>query len=84
MRKNLRDECYKETESRCEEMYVSWLEKRVFSLESAVEKFTCAQHTQPKICPTCSGHGSYNAPGDNYEVDCSQCSGTGKLQASAS
>jgi hypothetical protein len=83
MRKNLRDECYKETESRCEEMYVSWLEERVFSLESEVEKFTCAQHRQPKICPIAQ-IACLHFNGDNCDLKL-ECvyEPAGKLQAGA-
>lgn len=40
MRKKLYDEFVAECESSCMDMYIAWLEERVFALEAKVEKFT--------------------------------------------
>ena len=54
MRKNLRAECYAETESHCEDMYVAWLEDRVFALEAKVEKFTADNTASTPLCDDCA------------------------------
>lgn len=40
MRKKLYDEFVAECESSCLDMYIAWLEERVFALDAKVEKFT--------------------------------------------
>ena len=40
MRKKLYDEFVAECESSCTDMYIAWLEERVFALDTKVKKFT--------------------------------------------
>ena len=44
---------------------------------------TGAQHTQHKICPTCSGTGWIIGEFACMDHQCSKCGGSGKLRASA-
>ena len=52
MRKKLYDEFVAECESSCTDMYIAWLEDRVFALDTKVEKFTSYNSAMVQ-CPVC-------------------------------
>ena len=57
MRKKLYDEFVAECESSCMDMYIAWLEERVFALDTKVEKFTATNKPSAKSCATCEYEG---------------------------
>ena len=67
MRKKLYDEFVAECESSCMDMYIAWLEERVFALEAKVEKFTSYNSEKPP-CVAC---------GDELNVVSLECRGFG-------
>ena len=69
MRKKLYDEFVAECESSCTDMYIAWLEERVFALNTKVEKFT-ADSTASTPCRFDKMHPFYLLSGQSV---CGYC-----------